>query len=336
MFFSQPKHDGYIMARFYTFVQLLVLLWILPDLLADPKIRKNALLVYSVSALILAIGIIFNLPFVGTKMEYGRITALREDMNQLASTVGIAALVLVGINVKTVFKRFSSRIVLALVTFPLLYVAVQTGSRTGTAAFVVGAMAYLLPFFESSLRGRSKRSVMVIVLAVSAMVVLIYLIAINPLVMDRWKGAYDEGDLASREVTFPVALQMIAEKPLLGWHPIESWYELSSRIGYIGYSMDTHNLLLNLFVEGGIVGALPFLAGIGACFWSAWKGRHGDLGYMPLALLTATFITNLGIPAQVWKPFWFSMALTLTTAAQSSMDASRRPYHLIRIPARQA
>jgi O-antigen ligase len=257
-------------------------------------------------------------------------------MNQLAATVGIAALVLVGINVKTVFKRFSSRVLLALLSFPLLYVAVQTGSRTGTAAFVLGATAYLLPFLESSLRGRSKRSAMVIVLAVSAVALLVYLIAINPLVMDRWRGAYAEGDLASREVTFPVALQMIAEKPFLGWHPVQSWYELGARIGYIGYSMDTHNLLLNLFVEGGILGAVLFLAGLGACFWSAWKGRHGDLGYMPLALLTAAFITNLGIPAQTWKPFWFSMALTLTTAAQSNMDPSRRPYHLIRIPARQA
>jgi O-antigen ligase len=140
--------------------------------------------------------------------------------------------------------------------------------------------------------------------------------------MKRWQEA-KKGDLSIREMTIPTAIEMISERPVFGWHPVEFAYELSARIGRWGDSMDAHNLLLSMLAEVGIAGTLPFLVGLWLCCRTAWMARRGDLGLIPLALLLAVLAVNMGIPALIWKPFWLVMGFTLAAAPTAAMQQAR-------------
>jgi O-antigen ligase len=116
---------------------------------------------------------------------------------------------------------------------------------------------------------------------------------------------------------------MILERPIFGWHPGEFVYEISVRLGAVGENMDPHNLFVSMLGEVGVVGTIPFLAGLWLCFQAAWIARRGDLGLIPLAILLATLAVNMGVPALLWKPFWLAMGLTLATASTTAMTQAK-------------
>src|SRR5262249_3510321 len=92
----------------------------------------------------------------------------------------------------------------------------------------------------------------------------------------------------------------------------------------LGGERDAHNLVLHLFLEVGLIGAMPFLIGLGLCARAAWKGRSGRLGVLPLALLLTVFAINL---AHTWlshKLMWLVLALALATASASHRGQGRR------------
>jgi O-antigen ligase len=111
---------------------------------------------------------------------------------------------------------------------------------------------------------------------------------------------------------------MISEKPLLGWSPSGAFYELGRRVGRVEDGMeagrDVHNLFLDLFITGGIVGAIPFLFGLSGCLRAAWKARIGTLGMVPLSLIAANLIASVSHTNLTWKAQWFVLALTCAAA----------------------
>jgi O-antigen ligase len=318
-----------MLVRFLTLLQLLVLFWATADLLKDQKMMKSMLLAYSIASVTLATGILLHLPGFGVTVSVdGRTTSsLQSDPNGLASIMALAVLTITGLSVKTVFRQSLSSILLPALALPPLAVIVQTGSRTGALAFLVGCLVYLLPQWRSS--GRRGK---IIILAIIGIVSLIYLIATNPFVLARWQAAYYEGSLSSRERLIPAALEMISERPILGWQPIQAWYELGSRVAKP--SASAHNLFLDLLVESGLVGTMPFLAGLWLCVLSAWKARKGELGATSLALMLSTIVVNMGIPGLVWKPFWLVMGLGVAAASNAGAQQFRHRRVLVRERAR--
>jgi O-antigen ligase len=305
--FTDPQFAEMVLVRAVTFLQLVALLWVVTDLLKNQKMRKSVLLAYPMSALFLALGVIFGLPGIETRTGLsGRMTAIGQDANLLAGIMALAVVILIGMSMQTVFKYLLSKILLSVIILPLLLAIVKTGSRTGTLTVLIGSLMYLLPY------RRSKRAVSVVILATCGVGVLVYLIATDTLTMKRWQEA-QEGNLSTRERVLPTALGMISERPILGWHPVAFAYEVGARTGKMG-DVDAHNLLLSMLGEVGVVGTIPFLAGLLLCFRAAWTARRGDLGLMPLALLSAALALNMGIPALLWKPFWLAMGLTLAAA----------------------
>ena len=314
--FTDPQFTGPVLVRVVTFLQLVTLLWVTTDLLKNQKMRESVLLAYSMSAVYLALGIIFGLPgFAVRSGPDGRVSAIGYDVNGLAGIIGLAMLILIDLNLKKVFKHFLSRILFPVLTLPLLLVLVKTGSRTGILAVLIGSLVYLLPCW------RSKQSMTVIILVICGIGTLLYLIATDSLMMERWRQAQG-GNLSMRQLAIPAALGMISERPIFGWHPIEFACEIGARIG-IRECLDAHNLLFNMLVEVGVVGTIPFFIGLWLCFRAAWMARRGDLGLMPLALLSAILTVNMAIPALLWKPFWLVMGLTLAAASTATMQQAR-------------
>ena len=315
--FIDPQFTGEILTFVVTYLQLVVLLWITPDLLKNQKMGESVLLAYTMSAAYLALGTLFGLPGIeGQTGLDGRISAIGQNANGLAGMMALAILIIISLCTRKGFKHFLSKILLVMLILPLLLAIVKTGSRGGTLVVLSGALVYLLPYW------RSKRAVTVRVLTICGIGVLLYLIATEPLMTERWQRA-QRGDLATRQSTIPAALEMSIERPLFGWHPVEFRYELAARLGQGGEIADPHNLLASLLAEVGIVGTIPICIGLWLCFRAAWTARRGDLGLMPLSLMVGVLTMHQSGPNVTWKPFWLVMGLTLAAASTAVMKRTR-------------
>jgi len=315
--FIDPQFTGEILVFVVTYLQLVVFLWITPDLLKNRKMGESVLLAYTMSAAYLALGTLFGLPGIEVQTGLdGRISAIGQNANSLAGMMALAILIIISLCIRKSFKHFLSRILLSALILPLLLAIVKTGSRGGTLVVLSGFLVYLLPY------RRSKRAVAVMILTICGIGVLLYLIATEPLMTKRWQRA-QEGDLATRQSTIPAALEMSIERPLFGWHPVEFRYELGTRVGQGGEIADPHNLLASLLAEVGIAGTIPFCIGLWLCFLAAWTARRGDLGLMPLSLMVGVLIMHQSGPNVTWKPFWLVMGLTLAAASTAVMKRAR-------------
>jgi len=272
---------------------------------------KSVLITYAIASASLAFGILLHVP--GFYVEFGgRVTTLRDNANNVVAYMAIAVAILIGLYLKTVYRHFINRIRFLVLIPPLLMIMVSTGSRGGIAAFIIGCSVYLLPPW------RSKRKLTAITLAILSIGATVYMVASNPVFLQRWQSSYDRSDMAGgREYIFPVALEMFLERPIFGWQPHEFLYELGRR-RFGEEHVDTHNLLLYLLLQGGIVGTIPFVVGFWLCGCAAWRARRGHLGLLPLALISLILAISLSGTTLFWKPQWLILALTLAAASAAS------------------
>lgn len=308
-FFVSEEFVGDFFTRSLTLMQLVVFFWIASDLLKDKKIARRVLLTYVIASVLLALGIILKISGFYAELEPGRAIALGENPNVLAENTAVAVVILVGLRLYTSYKHFMSKILLLVLTLPLLAAMVATGSRGGVLAFMTGCVVYLLPYW------RSKRTLTAIFFVMLGIVTVVYMIASDPEFLERWQTTYYEGSLAGREKIMPAAIEMALERPIFGWQPVAFLYELGFRSYGIWGQMDAHNLYLHLLMEVGLVGAIPFLVGLWLCGWSAWRARLGDLGLLPLALLFTVLASGMSGTTLVWKTQWLVLALTLAAAS---------------------
>ena len=75
------------------------------------------------------------------------------------------------------------------------------------------------------------------------------------------------------------------------------------------------NILLDLLMEGGLLGAMPFLIGLGLCVRAAWTARVHNLGVLPLVWLTTMIIASMAGPWLGTKSMWLVLTLSLASGA---------------------
>jgi O-antigen ligase len=187
---------------------------------------------------------------------------------------------------------------------------VYTGSRGGMTAFVTGVVLYALPYRAS------KRKMTAILGVAIAVVGIIYAVVGNESTLSRWKRTYETGNMAGREAIFAAAVDMIIEKPLLGWGPIAFEYELGPRVGQP--YRDAHNLYLHLLMEGGLFGAMPFLIGLSLCVRAAWTARVCSLGLLPLVWLVTMLVANMSGTWLTAKLLWFVLIVSLASGVSTA------------------
>ncbi len=314
--------------HWFTLIQFLVLFWIASDLLTEQKMARNVLLTYSVASGIVALGVLLQVPGFYEEMAQGRVTALADNPGAVAERMAFAAVITVGLYLYRSHKHFLSNFLLLVLTLAFLLVMVKTGGRGPTIAFMIGGWVYLLPY------GRSKRAWTGIILALLAIIGVVYISASNPEVLERWRLS-SEGDLAGRQFLWPEAFNMILERPIFGWHPGIWDYELGRRIGLLT-GKDAHNLFLSILLEVGVIGASPFFVGLWLCGRSAWRARRGNLGVLPLALMVTALVCAMdttSIISSGSKVQWLFLALTAATVASAPRKLGEQDsIHLVSRP----
>jgi O-antigen ligase len=293
-----------------TLVQLVVLFWIGSSLLQEGKMARSVLVSYAIASAVLAVGILVELPGFSSPTQVishdGRETGLGYNPNSLGTVMALAALIPIGLFFNPSIDRFTHWLLFSSL-FPLLAMLVKTGSRAGIGAFIIGCAVYLLPFV------RQKHRIFAIIFAVFGISAVVFMIARNPELVERWEMV-SEGKLASRENIYPTAVEMILERPIFGWQPVEFTHELGSRLNVPSGRRDAHNLFLHLFLEVGLAGAIPFFIGLSLCAWAAWRARAGELRLLPLALVLAILAANFTHTFLFDKAHWTIFAMAVASA----------------------
>jgi O-antigen ligase len=318
--FVSPDLANAVLARFISFVQLLVLMWLGSDLQKNKNLARMSMLSFCVSGLILAVGSLLNLPGFSATLfeETERLTSMGYDPNKIAIVTALPVVILIGLYINGGVKCLKNGIVTSVLMLPLLILIVRTGSRTGMVSLLIGFAVYLLPYWKS------RRKMMAIGLVVLGICGQIYFAVTSPVALSRWQETIYEASTSGRDQIISEALGMIIDRPIFGWGPGENWAELSRRLGRAGENVGPHSLYVQLLIEEGIVGAFPFFVGLLIAVSSAWKCRNGYMGMLPLATLATLLIGNMGVEFLTVKPLWFILGLSQATAFRPS------PTYLIR------
>jgi O-antigen ligase len=297
------------LTRLLTLVQLLVLFWIASDLLQDEKMAQKVLFVFSISSVILAVSSLLHLFGAQlTQFGEGRMTALEYNPGTLGVLMALSMITLLGLFLNTASKKsFIRNVLLLALSFPLLKVMLDTGSRGALATLIAGCLVFVLPSLNLKMR------FVAIAIALAGIGATLYMAVHNPDYSERWQQTYYEGNLSGRDRIYSAAMEMAAERLIVGWQPVVNWYELGARLGEP--LRDAHSLYLHLLLEVGLLGTVPFLIGLWLCTRSAWKARMGEFGPLPLALILAALTSNLTDTFIVRKPLWLILGLTLAVGS---------------------
>jgi O-antigen ligase len=169
-----------------------------------------------------------------------------------------------------------------------------------------------------------------ICLAAIALAALVYFVMTNEYILERWEAVIDQGDTSGRTTIWTVGFEMFLERPFVGWRPIECYFEVGRRIGKIGKAMDAHNMVIQLLLEVGLLGFIPFVLGMWFCFRAAWKARLRELGPIPFAVLTTVTVGSLSAPFLDVRFFWLALALGLASIPPAQRHTSERRAVLLR------
>ena len=302
---AQFTGDAVRSSLFY--IQALLIFIACFNLMRDPKIARQVMIVLALGALVLAMMTILH---IGTAKDSDsqRVTVFAQNANRAARVLLAGALACVGLVVGRP-QRALRPAWLAWPAFALCVLGmIMGGSRGGLVAFAAGL--WMFSMTGPTIGVRMRNIVVTLVLLGGAG----FAAYKSPLMQERIQAGL-RGNLAKREVIFPAALAEFKSRPLIGYGP-GNQYVLAVRLGLppkLHQTRDTHNLFLEVLTATGVLGTIPFVWGLWVCCWSAWKARRGIEGILPAAQMMSTMVGNLTGNYIVLKLQWVLLAYAMAS-----------------------
>ena len=307
---SQPLiYQDEIQERFISTIQLLIFFWLSCNLLQEEKVATGAIAALATGCLFLSFVQIAGIGNVSKEVSGDvRVSALGDNPNAVARLQAVGLLAVAGL----AYGRYKTAIIRSAYAIPWIgfigMSILKTGSRGGMVALAASMFAFMLGGRTLAIR---LRNVVVVLLGMAVIVVASLQVDI---VRKRWEEALTKGKLANRENLYPAAWKMVQEKPYTGWGPIAYRYEVGARTYhfYNHKNADTHNIYLQVLVQSGIVGGVPFFLGLLACLVAGWKSRKGLHGILPFAMMVAVLVINTSGEWMYVKIQWFLFGYILS------------------------
>lgn len=318
---SGGHHPGSVQQAFLRLLQLVLILWASANLMRDEKTRQSMLIALSLSCLVLAalqFTQVANAPadFDGAPQ---RATVLGQNPNRTGRFLAGAVLGLIGISYGQTRRVLRPRWLVWPLVGLIALAMVQGGSRGAMLSLAIGMLTFAL---AGGTIGTRVRNSLVGTLVVG---MLVWIALQSPLMQKRFEQA-ESGNLAGREQIFPTAFEMFLERPLLGWGPVHTYFELASRLPEHGTQRrDTHNLVLELLTSTGLAGTMLCLTGLGQCSLAAWRAHRGPEGALPLALMASVLVGNMSGNFLTFKLYWIFQAYAVGSALALQSVARNAP-----------
>lgn len=311
LFFTAPQ--GHIPAKYYTFVQLFLVLWMIWEIARSPRAVHGLLLAYVSGAYVAALLTLTVLHSHGAAMR--RYVAGDFDPNDLAMTLTLA--VPMAWYLGTVFQKRVLRL-FCRAYLPLGLLAVGlTGSRGGM--LTAGVALMIVPLSMTKLTPGRLIAAM-ITLAITATVAATY---VPEKVVERLATTSSDISRLSfggRFKFWVAGLEAFTQKPLMGYGTggfVRAIYPILGSV-----SLVAHNSFISLLVEEGIVGLLLYVTMMLAVLGAVLRLPKFDRRFA-LLLLATLFVAMSPLTWEDRKPVWFILAVLLglsqaTLAARAS------------------
>ncbi len=300
---NRTDHTMMVVIQFLNLLQVAFILWACSNLLREKRVLRGVLLTLAFAVTLRAAMQVLGIAATAREVWTGgaRVTVLGQNPN--LSAIILAAGFITVINLRP-------RLLAWPIAAMIAYATIQTGSRGGLLCIAIGLLALL---WQGRTAWARFRSILFGLLALALLAVGVWQ---SDMLRARFTASAQEGAFAGRERIYPATVEMISEKPLLGWGPTENQYEIAKRIGEEAKDKrDAHNILLELMSATGLLGTIPFLIGLTLCLSSAWRARRGPFQMLPFALLVTVLVGSLSGTWQASKILWLAMAIALATGA---------------------
>lgn len=289
------------------YLQGLLIFWSCFNLMRYEAVTKKVLITLVIAAAILAVMTILGIGKI-VDSDTQRATVFGQNANRAARVLCAALLAAVGLVYGRAQRALKPSWIAWVVAALLGLAIIIGGSRGGLLALAVGLWTFSL---TGRTIGTRIRNTAVAFIAIGVAV----WGALQSPVMQRRIQLAVQGNLAKREEIFPAAWQMFKNRPLYGWGA-NNQYELAVRLRLppaLHLSRDTHNLWLETLTATGLLGSIPYMLGLWACCWAAWKARRGTEGIVPTAQMAALLAGNMSGNYIQNKLQWLLLAYALAS-----------------------
>jgi O-antigen ligase len=320
--------DARFVAHLSTLLQMFALFLISANVLEDAEFRGALMRAYGWWVSLVAVGMLLGIVGGQFTESQGRTSILGQDPNVAAGFFAAGAISLAADLGKRESRYFAARLFLGLLAICALIVAIlQTASRGGLLVFVAGILGLVLCGGKAT---RMRRAAISLAVIAALGVLVAREFAKGSLAATRMTGSFRQGDTAGRTTIYDAAWAMFLKKPLMGYGGANNYSMLgvylndphNAPVNSKTNFKDTHNLLLAILTEVGLVGALPFVGAIFLALWNAWRyGRLTD-DALPFALLCAQITMNVSLTGYRQKLFW--IVLGGAVAAGLELESARK------------
>lgn len=310
---SGVVHIESVLKHFVTLAMLMMLMWTVSNALQDARVVRSIFMGFIIACTVRAGLQVLQIGVHKIQVWTGgeRITVLGQNTNMSAMILSAGFITVVGLSAAPATWLPKIRPFTWPLAALMAWATIQTGSRGGLLCISAGLLVML--FSGRTVKARIRNAVFVLI----AMAALGFAASNSALMRGRLQLAAQQGNLAGREKIYPALIAMFKERPFTGWGPIENQYEIGSRINERRLrSRDAHNLLGELLTTSGMLGALPFLVGLGLCIRGAFRARHGALGFLPLALLASVLTGCISGTWLVSNILWLALAVGIAAGAR--------------------
>ena len=238
-----------------------------------------------------------------------RVSSFRDDPNTAAAVLAMGSVCLIWTLFSPGRWPWLKRVVVALMLGPVVLAMLGTGSRGGLVAWLVALTAMVLVGGRRS--GKAIRIILIAsVLAVAAATLAI--VIVRSYGETRWERAWFDRDTAERTGIYESGVELFLQSPMLGHGGYQNFVALGNLMGRA--EVDTHNLLLCILTEVGVIGALPYLIVIGMAIRGTYRAATLRGQLLSWGLLICLLAVNMSLTWQNRKLHWIVLGVACATA----------------------
>jgi O-antigen ligase len=303
--------------RFFTFAQLLVLIYILWDTTTTYRDLRTILQAYVFGAWVTVISLLYQYFVYGPAQYQVRFTIgnFQFDDIGLVLTLAVPIAWYLGTTPQPGRAKYLLSIV-NLVAVPGVVVGVLfSGSRAALIAIIPSAIYIIVSLARLTWRWR------IVALAAVGGLLWVFLPLVPTDTLDRIGSTStdrSQGDLNGRSELWSAAYQTFEQHPITGVGTGAFREEWSGKVA--------HNVWLRLAAELGLVGLGLFLALVGIALASVWRAPRLSRG-MLLALVTSWAVGATFYNFEDKKQTWLLLALPVISAALATTSCRSRSKH---------